>query len=612
MQLYKTVGQTKTAVGDPVTVGAADDWSKTWTDLPVYEGGVAISYSVTETLKTPNGYAISGNATVTIPNGGEGSITNAYTPEETKATVKKVWNDKDNQDGKRPASLTVNLMNGKTLVQSVTLNEANGWTATVDKLPAYANGVKITYTWVEDETGLPEGYTLTDTTVNGIITTFTNSYDTEETKATVRKVWDDDNDRDGIRPKKLIVTLMARLKNEATGEITEPEKIKDVELNAGNNWTATVEDLPAKKEGAEIGYYWVENDVPKGYEVTGNSANGTVTTITNTHRITEIGVSVIKVWDDKDNQDRKRPDKLIVTLNADKVSTGKTVELNEANKWTGSIDGLPKYDLNHNEIKYTWSEDTLPEGYTLTKTETDETGYITTLTNSYTPDKISINVEKQWRDDDNRDGLRPQSIHVQLKADGMAVGESVELSEANNWKHSWTELDKNAEGKEIEYTVEETDLPAGYGITVNGTPKEGFLIINPHDPEKIEVEGVKIWQGETDKDHQRPGSVIIRLYADGAEIDYAVVSEATNWTFKFTDLYKYKAGKEIRYTITEDPVVGYSTRINGTTVTNTWTPPETPPTGDNEIIATVAMLFTSALGIAFALERKRRRNIEAE
>ncbi|MBO7361751.1 MAG: Cna B-type domain-containing protein, partial [Clostridia bacterium] len=410
MQLYKTVGQTKTAVGDPVTVGAADDWSKTWTDLPVYEGGVAISYSVTETLKTPNGYAISGNATVTIPNGGEGSITNAYTPEETKATVRKVWNDKDNQDGKRPASLTVNLMNGKTLVQSVTLNEANGWTATVEKLPVYAGGVKITYTWVEDETGLPEGYTLTDTTVNGIITTFTNSYDTEETKATVRKVWDDDNDRDGIRPKKLIVTLMARLKNEATGEITEPEKIKDVELNAGNNWTATVEDLPAKKEGAEIGYYWVENDVPKGYEVTGNSANGTVTTITNTHRITEIGVSVIKVWDDKDNQDRKRPDKLIVTLNADKVSTGKTVELNEANKWTGSIDGLPKYDLNHNEIKYTWSEDTLPEGYTLTKTETDETGYITTLTNSYTPDKISINVEKQWRDDDNRDGLRPQSI----------------------------------------------------------------------------------------------------------------------------------------------------------------------------------------------------------
>ncbi|MBO4792285.1 MAG: Cna B-type domain-containing protein, partial [Clostridia bacterium] len=417
------------------------------------------------------------------------------------------------------------------------------------------------------------------------------------------KVWDDADDQDGKRPETLTVKLLAD--GEDTG--------KTVVLNSANKWTGSISKLPKNKAGKAITYTWSEETLPTGYSLTKTELDktGYITTLTNSYTPEEVEVSVIKVWDDADNQDGKRPETLTVKLLADGEDTGKTVVLNAANKWTGSISKLPKNKAGK-AITYTWSEDTLPEGYTLTKTETDETGCITTLTNSYTPDKISINVEKQWRDDDNRDGLRPQSIHVQLKADGKAFGEPVELSEANNWKHTWTELDKNAEGKEIEYTVEETDLPAGYGITVNGTPKEGFLIINPHDPEKIEVEGVKIWQGETDKDHQRPGSVIIRLYADGAEIDYAVVSEATNWTFKFTDLYKYKAGKEIRYTITEDPVVGYSTNINGTTVTNTWTPPETPPTGDSGIIATVAMLFTSALGIAFALERKRRRNIEAE
>ena len=30
-------------------------------------------------------------------------------------TVKKVWNDKENQDGKRPESLTVQLKNGETV-----------------------------------------------------------------------------------------------------------------------------------------------------------------------------------------------------------------------------------------------------------------------------------------------------------------------------------------------------------------------------------------------------------------------------------------------------------------------------------------------------------------
>ena len=56
-----------------------------------------------------------------------------------------MWNDANNQDGKRPTALKVTLSNGT----EVTLNEANGWTAKVENLPKYANGVEIEYTWTE-------------------------------------------------------------------------------------------------------------------------------------------------------------------------------------------------------------------------------------------------------------------------------------------------------------------------------------------------------------------------------------------------------------------------------------------------------------------------------
>ena len=37
-----------------------------------------------------------------------------------------------------------------------------------------------------------------------------------------------------------------------------------------------------------------------------------------------------------------------------------------------------------------------------------------TVTNSYEPETISINVEKYWKDSDNQDGKRPESITVRV------------------------------------------------------------------------------------------------------------------------------------------------------------------------------------------------------
>uniref|UniRef100_UPI000556E953 Cna B-type domain-containing protein n=2 Tax=Gemella cuniculi TaxID=150240 RepID=UPI000556E953 len=48
------------------------------------------------------------------------------------------------------------------------------------------------------------------------------------------------------------------------------------------------------------------------------------------------------------------------------------------------------------------------------------------------------------------------------------------------------------------------------------------------------------------------------------------------WKYSFDNLDKYKDGKEIKYTIDEERVVGYQTIVKGYNLTNRLLPP--PPT----------------------------------
>ena len=91
-------------------------------------------------------------------------------------------------------------------------------------------------------------------------------------------------------------------------------------------------------------------------------------------------------------------------------------------------------------------------------------------------------MEKHWKDQDNKDGVRPSSVSVQLYANGKASGDPVTLDAANSWKHTWSGLDKNASGKAITYTVKETGVPHGYTSTISGDMASGFTITNSHTP----------------------------------------------------------------------------------------------------------------------------------
>ena len=104
-------------------------------------------------------------------------------------------------------------------------------------------------------------------------------------------------------------------------------------------------------------------------------------------------------------------------------------------------------------IAYTVEETDITEGYTPVITGDMTTGY--TVTNSYTPETTSVKGVKIWDDGENQDGIRPPSITVNLLANGTKI-KSLEVTAANDWKFSFTDLPKYAEGSSLIYTFLQT------------------------------------------------------------------------------------------------------------------------------------------------------------
>ncbi len=366
----------------------------------------------------------------------------------------------------------------------------------------------------------------------------------------VEKVWNDTNDQDGLRPQSVTVKLLA------DGKDTE----KTLTLNAGNNWQGTFSELDKYENGREV-TYTIEEVSVTGYEPEISGSSSTGFTITNTHTPETITISGSKTWDDANDQDGKRPSSITIRLYANGVEQ-KDKEVTADDDWKWSFAGLPKYK-DGLEINYTITEDAV-EDYTPTYTDFN-------VTNTYTPEQTSVTVKKAWDDKNDQDGIRPESITVKLLANGEDTKKELVLSDGNSWTGTFTELDKYQNGQEVVYTIEEVEVN-GYRTVVTGDASTGFTVTNSHTPATTEVSGSKTWDDADDQDGKRPDSITIRLYANGEQVKVVTVTEEDGWKWNFTNLPKYENGSEIRYTITEDVVLGYQSEVDGMDVTNHYTP----------------------------------------
>lgn len=324
--------------------------------------------------------------------------------------------------------------------------------------------------------------------------------------------------------------------------------------------------------------------------------------ITNTYNAGSTDVNGMKTWDDRDNQDGKRPDSIVIKLwksvgGANPVWVeSKTVTAAEQWKWSWT--GLPEYEMGK-PVVYTITEDPIAEY------ETVIDGY--NVTNSYTPETVAVEGTKTWDDMDNQDGMRPAEITIHL---WKTVGENepvrvetitVTATETHEWKWSFTDLPKYEGGQEITYTITEDSID-GYTTEV-----DGYDVTNTHKPSKININVTKVWKNTS----TYPESVTIKLLADGVDTGKTLeLTEENNWIGTFEDLDEYSNGEKIEYTISEVHLADYETTYSGNAkdgfvVTNTRI--YTPPTGINlDFLPYVLLLAVAGVGIGATILRKRK------
>ena len=237
----------------------------------------------------------------------------------------------------------------------------------------------------------------------------------------------------------------------------------------------TFEDLPRYDEQGRALYYYALESGPAGYETGlthgGSAAEGFWSRAVN---IQLVEVAGVKTWDDADDQDGKRPERITIRLyaGAQQIDSRIVTPDPDDGTWRYAFTGLPGYEPDGTKIVYTVTEDQVP-GYA-----TAYDGY--DVENRYTPEQTSVTVQKIWDDLDDRNGLRPEEITVRLLANGAPTGRTLTLSAAQGWVGAFTELPVYEAGVKIAYTVEEApgaDSPYVLSGTA-GDAAQGFRLTN--------------------------------------------------------------------------------------------------------------------------------------
>ena len=294
--------------------------------------------------------------------------------------------------------------------------------------------------------------------------------------------------------------------------------------------------------------------------------------------------------------------KIIKTSENEKTKDGKLKKLEGVEFKLETKDGKPVKNYKGDEIKnvetdkngeavfklvpygkYIVKEVKTVDGYLLPKevtnvdllsdeVETDEKGervLTLNLTNKPNP-KIEVTGKKVWDDENNQDGIRPDSVTIYLLANGKDTAKTAKATKDSDWKYEFKDLPTyDKAGDEIKYSVKE-EVPSGYKYKIDGT-----TITNTHTPKLRDIYVSKEWKGP---EEQRKDQVTINLLADGKTTDKKLILNAeNNWKGTFKNLPEYKDGKKIDYTISEEKLAGYESEITGTqekgfVVTNTYNP----------------------------------------
>ena len=448
-------------------------------------------------------------------------------------------------------------------------SEAIAWTDSTDSgndgKVAFAN-IPSGYTYTLTETVAPENYntvapitvtvkygklTADSTAEGGANITDGKLEDPAKqtyTDVTITKTWQ--KPAGEATPDSIIVTL--KQDGTAMTEYTDFEIQKSAcTIDENGVWSYTFKNLPDSKPDGGSYQYTVEEKTMDGWNTSyGDDSLSIVNTASGT-----TSVVVAKFWTLPEGM--SADDQTVeVTLTRDgQKLTGDEYTKTITGNGMVKFENLPKY--NENGQLYQYGAEEASGNYQQAKPATSD-GYTITFYNTVAVEKTSISGVKTWNDGGDT-ASRPEEITVALyKDDGTEPFATTTASAATDWAYSFDNLDRyeftrdeNDNNniiavREIKYTVKEVGVD-GYTATISGNN-----ITNTRTG-SIDLIVNKAWVAQGD----HPADVTVQLYANGVAFGEPVVF-TDSYTFK--GLSKYDAsGEEIKYSVVETPVSGYTT-----------------------------------------------------
>lgn len=509
------------------------------------------------------------------------------------------WNDHQNNDGKRPSSVIMQLYShtpGTDVVTPVTGQAyrvqltgeptADSWYHTFENVPKYVDGqsgVELVYsikiievdgqplygTYIVDDNGPQETMTRYEATYlyetpDGMTsaggTTETDEFTlsdrpyvklshTDETQSVDFSIdWHDSNNQDNVRPSSVKVNLWKQVGDKAPVKLyDEPLTFISTDSQSGAAWTKKLTGLPNRENGEKITYILdVDQDeidrlAGLGYTLT---VEGNIIEMYRTTEVSDLEAYI--TWDDANNNDGYRPENVTATLYKNGAATDVTVDLNETNGWKHVFKNLDIMYINRGEagtpvvysvkvnVPEKYTVEYKPESTVLTEFDKDAgNGYVPlNITLAHAGDTKTVPVTVNWNDDSDHDRKRPESITLQLYADGVALeGKTLTLRAedftGNQWTGEFADMQTYTNnGTAVYYTVKVADATATNGIYSIMTA--GTTVYLAYKPVTSVMYVSFNYSDNNNADGHRPSGLYLQLTANGEPVDEAEYKHTVN------------------------------------------------------------------------------------
>lgn len=274
-------------------------------------------------------------------------------------------------------------------------------------------------------------------------------------------------------------------------------------------------------------------------------------------------------------------------------------------RWTYQF-RAPKFDQNGKKITYTVQEEPVDgyhatySGYDILNTyiapiELDLPVITKAVKGKNAPKETFYFVLEGSSGNPMPNGASGRMLEVSRSGKGTVSLGSIVFSEPGDYVYTIYEeedSDYNWEYDSAVYTVtfhirrNGSRLTGDYTIKKDGRTASSLVFTNTYDPiditKKVTISGQKTWYHMDNPEDDWPEYIIVKIYADGVQVQSRRVTEADDWKYSF-ELPMYNAiGREIKYTVDEDAIADYSKKVSGYDLINTYVgepdkPDPTPP-----------------------------------